>query len=356
MDLALREKIASEILGRPVADGDVMPCRFEVRHTRPGGVRDLRVCLSENGGMLPTFHCFHSSCAGDWQPLNRELRRRIWFGERGLNPDRDSPWNRGDRVAAEPRLAPAARSDFDLAILRKLWRPDLGADRAWFAARSPVPVVGVSPGAFLDVLFLPGERVLIFTGFASQGQFIHWCGRGNFRLASRPDVPAVKSALPVGGPDGVWFLCQPVSGKWYPNPRAVDALGRAKLSRRSQESVTDWRYMVLESDNAPEPLWLNFLAILPLPVAAIYTSGGRSIHALLKIECRSKAEWDSVRKIFIRMLAKYGADPGALSAVRLTRLPGMLRGAALQELLFLNPDPDPAGCPIAEMGFPVRAG
>ena len=148
----------------------------------------------------------------------------------------------------------------------------------------------------------------------------------------------------------MWFLCQPVSGKWYPNPRNRDReTGTMKLSRRSQEAVTAWRYLVLESDEAPEDLWLNFLAILPLPIAAIYTSGGKSIHALIRVFARSKEEWDGIKRVMVGVLTKLGADAGALSAVRLTRLPGCLRGQRKQELLCLNPEPDPAGVRIFEL-------
>lgn len=326
-----------------------MECRFAVRHSRPDGKRDLRVCLTDDGGKLPTFHCFHSSCVDDWRPLNRELRRRIWFAEHGGRPDRDSAWNGGDRVAPEPRGAAAAVRAFDVDALRALWRPDLGANREWFARRSPIPPADCGTAAFLSHLFTPGERVLIFTKFASQGQFIYWVGKGGYRLGSRPDVTAAPSALPAGGPEGVWFLCQPVTGKWEPNPRAADAGGQMKLSRRSMESVAAWRYLVLESDAAPEPLWLSLLAQLPLPIAAIYTSGGRSIHALFRVYARSKAEWDGIKRLFVGVLTKLGADAGALSAVRLTRLPGCFRGANKQELLFLNPSPDPGGLPICEL-------
>ena len=50
--------------------------------------------------------------------------------------------------------------------------------------------------------------------------------------------------LPAG-PDGVWFLPQPVDGEFHPNPRQED-----KPSRRSEESIVDWRFAVLESDEA----------------------------------------------------------------------------------------------------------
>ena len=35
--------------------------------------------------------------------------------------------------------------------------------------------------------------------------------------------------------------------------------------------------------------------------------------------------------------ARYGADPAALTPVRLTRLPGCLRGGKEQKLVYLNP-------------------
>jgi len=35
--------------------------------------------------------------------------------------------------------------------------------------------------------------------------------------------------------------------------------------------------------------------------------------------------------------ARYGADPAALTPVRLTRLPGCLRGGKEQKLIYLNP-------------------
>ena len=50
-------------------------------------------------------------------------------------------------------------------------------------------------------------------------------------------------------------------------------------------------------------------------------------------------------------LIQIGADIAALSAVRLTRLPGCYRGHRLQKLLYLNPRPD--GRPISKL-FPMR--
>lgn len=209
-----------------------------------------------------------------------------------------------------------------------------------------MPVAACGPVEFLTHLFEKDEKVIIFTKFKSQGQFMFWKGHGTYRLADVPGVKAVVSELPKGGPDGVWYLCAPVDGKWYPNPRSPSRNGRVPLSRRSQESATAFRYMVLESDQAAPGLWLNLLAQLPLPIAAIYTSGGKSIHALVRFECATKEEWDRIKAVVMPLFTKLGADGAAITAVRLTRLPGCHRAGRPQKLLYLNPCPDPSGIPI----------
>jgi hypothetical protein len=206
---------------------------------------------------------------------------------------------------------------------------------------------GVTPGFFLERVFEVGQRVLVFSDYYSQGDFLWEVGRGGYRLGDREGVKAVRSDLPTdGGKDGVWFLSNPVSGQWRPNPRR-----EGRLSRRSEESVTQWRHVVLESDVAPGDLWLRFLAMAPLAIAAIYSSGGRSWHALVRVDQPDKPSFDSLlRESLKKSLPVIGADAGALTPVRLTRLPGCTRGGKLQKLIFLNPLARPdAPVPIAEM-------
>lgn len=101
MDLAKRERIASEVLGVPVKHGDTLRCKFEGLHSHANGPRDLRVCLDDGPGIgAPGFYCFHQSCADDWAPINKELRQRIWRAEHGRDEGRPREW---DGVAAEPQ-------------------------------------------------------------------------------------------------------------------------------------------------------------------------------------------------------------------------------------------------------------
>ena len=202
------------------------------------------------------------------------------------------------------------------------------------SAASPVPVDKQDCASVLRCIYgnNAGEKVLIFSDLKSQGQFL-WEG-------DRCGV--IRNSQLPAGPDGVWFLPQPVDGKCHPNPR----LG-GKMSRRSEESVTAWRYVVLESDEASVDDWLRCLVQMPLPISCICESGGRSIHALVRIEASSKGSWDVMVGKMKPVLVTLGADPGALSAVRLTRLPQAMRGNRLQRLLYLNPDPDKR--PIADL-------
>lgn len=176
-----------------------------------------------------------------------------------------------------------------------------------------------------------GERVLIFSDMESQGQFL-W-------EADRSEV--IQNQHLPSGDDGVWFLPQPVDGLFHPNPRLDN-----KMSRRSEESVTAWRYVVLESDKAEVEDWLRCLIQMPLRIACVCESGGRSIHALVRVDASSKADWDEAVGAIKPILITLGADRGALSAVRLSRLPHAQRGERVQRLLYLNPEPD--GRPIVE--------
>lgn len=117
---------------------------------------------------------------------------------------------------------------------------------AFISERSPVRVETQDSASVLRRLyrFGSGEKVLIFSTMKSQGQLL-W-------EANQSDVIQNRH-LPYGR-KGVWFLPQPVDGEFHPNPRE-----EGRLSRRSEESVTAWRYAVLESDKAEIDDWLRCL-------------------------------------------------------------------------------------------------
>lgn len=205
--------------------------------------------------------------------------------------------------AAEP--APTFDSE-KLARFAAPWASQVTA--AWLADRSEIDPTACTTQEFLSALYYPerGEKVLIFLNEFSQGEAI-W-----------PD----DRELPSEGRRGVWYLAQPVDGRSRPNPRGKDP---SKLSRRIAECVVAWRYLVLESDQADARDWMGAVVQLPLKIAAIYTSGGRSVHVLVRVDAVNASDWDRTKAAILKGLVTLGADRGALSGVRLTRLPNCLR-------------------------------
>jgi hypothetical protein len=209
---------------------------------------------------------------------------------------------------------------------------------SFLARRSPVDVTRQDPASYLRHLYAPGagEKVLVFSAMKSQGQLLWEADRSHADQSLR---------LPSGN-DGVWFLPQPVTGHYHPNPRE-----NGKMSRRSEEAVTSWRYAVLESDEADPFDWIRCLVQMPMRIASICESGRRSIHALVRVDAASKADWDKLLDTVKPTLITLGADRGALTAIRLTRLPQAMRGERRQRLLYLNPQP--AALPIYKSHRPT---
>jgi hypothetical protein len=214
-------------------------------------------------------------------------------------------------------------------------RIDFDITPEWLEERSSVTIRDLTPAGFLRALYEPGERVWIGT-FKNARRGITYRHDGDSQ-----DFAALDHLRE--GNEGVWFLSNPVTGEAVEGAGTVNEFYPKGESWRSEENVTSWRYLLIESDEAPESLWLRMLAQAPLAISAIYTSGSRSIHALVRVDKPSKEEWDQFKNLIKKELIELGACPGSLSAVRLTRLPGCMRNepgkTGLQRLLYLNPQP-----------------
>jgi hypothetical protein len=256
---------------------------------------------------------WNSRCQPPWSDfeLLRKLRAAQNLPSSVLEREKRSSIG---EVGGSPKRPLIVKPAFNPAILSRIAAKLPQADAAYFRDRSPLHPDYQSPASFLQRLYRPGEAVLVFDVFRSQGCEV-------WRCVQPPYNAGALDHLINGCPDGTWFLSNPIDGRFHPNPRQG-----GKLSRRSEESVTDWRYLVLESDKADPHQWLCALAQLPLAIASVCTSGGRSIHALVRVDATSKADWDARAARLKPILAVLGADEGTITAVRLTRLPGCFRG------------------------------
>jgi hypothetical protein len=199
---------------------------------------------------------------------------------------------------------------------------------AYLLSRSPIDPRTVNLQGFLNALYREGEVVLLFNREESQG----W----SYTIGGEKELSEFES-----GEAGAWFLANPVCGNSLMNPRT------GRRSRRSKENVTDFRYALIESDCMGEKDWTAILAQLPLRIVSVTHSGGKSLHAVIRVDAENESQYEEVRQKLRKCLVPLGACEASLSSVRLTRLPGVYRAGREQRLLFLNPEPD--GSPIETM-------
>jgi hypothetical protein len=233
---------------------------------------------------------------------------------------------------------PLTNINFDLgrlaAVANRITSP--ANWRHWLWERSPKRPDAMNAFSLLPHLYEQGDKVLVFDRLEDK------CPLETLIVGQPIDCrvpPLIRSGGRYGR--GIWFLCNPVDGNWHDTGERGKDLEKAVSSCRNHQAITRWRFAVLESDQAPATVWLAFVAQLPMRISSIYTSGGRSFHTLIRLDATSKAEWDTLISPLKRPLKVLGADPGALSAVRLTRLPGCWRPekGGFQKLLYLHPDP-----------------
>jgi hypothetical protein len=332
LTLAEAQRISESIVGTVQWRGAEGQCTCPgiATHTTRNAPGDCKVVAEHTGNVAPGVYCFHGSCQAATDAASYQLRSAL-----GKRSPSSAP------IVRTSLAMPRRPATFDPEKLARIAAKLDGIDPQWFAARSPKQPDNRTPASFLHELYAPGEKVIVFDIFESQGQTVWECTPPPFDARS-------LDAFRTGKPHGVWYLCNPVTGEYLPNDTG-------NPSRRSWQNVTSWRYMVLESDTANPDHWLAALAQLPIPISAIYMSGGKSIHALVRLGAESKEQWDDTADRLKPMLITLGADRAAITAVRLTRLPQCERveKGQMQTLLYLNGNPDL--CPIADKPI-IRGG
>ncbi|MCC5846670.1 MAG: hypothetical protein JJU29_01140 [Verrucomicrobia bacterium] len=77
------------------------------------------------------------------------------------------------------------------------------------------------------------------------------------------------------------------------------------------------------------------------PIVSVVWSASKSLHALLRVDCRDAAQWQAdVRESLFPVLEELGADRTCSNPSRLSRMPGHFRAdkGNLQSLVYLNPE------------------
>lgn len=120
---------------------------------------------------------------------------------------------------------------------------------------------------------------------------------------------------------GGWIRINPVN----------DAEGR-------DSSVSAYRHALVESDSLPTEKQWALIQELRLPCAAVVSSGGKSIHAIVRIDAQDLPEYRQRVNKLLDICKKNGLNPDTqtVNPSRYSRFPGLKRGDQEQTLLAVN--------------------
>lgn len=181
---------------------------------------------------------------------------------------------------------------------------------------------------YLEALFDSTDNVGYVTkSFERDGR--HMPTKGNYdRTAGeliqalqdcQGDIGAVLGDYDPG--TGAWIRFNPLDGKGVRN-----------------DNVTDYRFALVESDHMELDKQNALIRELELPVAALVYSGGKSVHAIVRIEAATYEEYRKRVDYLYTVLKKNGMDVDTQNKnpSRLSRMPGVMRKGHKQFLIDTN--------------------
>jgi hypothetical protein len=244
---------------------------------------------------------------------------------RANRPQRGGPprW----RVSAPARQAPPSivRRSFDAAkfMADRLAEGD-GHGEADIWAASPVrvetPQEPEEAARLLTSLYAPDDQLFIGDTY---GRTVRTAAEWVARFRAGEPVPPHIIPNPVTGMTAMTKNDRP--------------------SFRADACVKSFRFAVAEFDGMGREEQLQFWWAVKLPVCALIDSGGKSLHAWIRVDgVNAAAQWakEVEDRLFGLVLIPLGCDAACRNESRLSRLPGHFRTekGKWQRLLYLAPE------------------
>ena len=122
------------------------------------------------------------------------------------------------------------------------------------------------------------------------------------------------------------------------NPEAGAWIRHNPTTGPNNTDVTRFEHVLVESDSMPLDEQKAFLVNQRLPIAALLESGGKSIHAIVKIQAENENEYKQRVNFLFDFLSKHNfqVDEANKNSARLSRMPGAERNGNIQKLVALN--------------------
>ena len=181
---------------------------------------------------------------------------------------------------------------------------------------------------FLELLFEPDEYVGYVTEVYEHDGALSPT-RGNYDRTAGQLIEALNGC---GGDigavlgdynkqAGAWVRVNPLDGKGV-----------------KDANVTDYRYVLIESDSLPVERQNALMRELELPIVTLTYTGGKSLHAVVRVDAKDRDEYRRRVAYIFDVCRKNGLDidKACRNPSRLSRLPGFERGERLQFLVDTN--------------------
>lgn len=183
---------------------------------------------------------------------------------------------------------------------------------------------------YLETLFLPDEKVCYVSNDVWQNSDGKWVpSKGAYDRTAGELIKSLKKH-----PDDIGATigdCKPEAGGWIRfNPVDGDGV--------KNENVTRFTYALVESDTLPIAEQDILFRKLELPIAALVHSGGKSLHAIVRVDAADYEEYRKRVEFLYDFLEKHGVaiDKQNRNPSRLSRMPGVTRNGNRQYLVATN--------------------
>lgn len=278
--------------------------------------------------------------ASDWEDWSRRDGRRYHNGECLRK------WNSFQETASE---IVTGGTLYQMAVTGG-FIPEQGRELGW-EDEITAPGVVVAPGwiegqeirepeewhpgrevaRYIETLFEPGEII----GYAMKSRldeekqkFIPK-DKGTYKLTAGEILEKVSKhgddiGASLGDYDpgaGAWIRFNPLDGNGVRN-----------------SNVAEYRYALVESDSLDIEKQNSIIRELELPVAVLMFSGGKSVHAIVRIDAADYKEYQKRVEYLYQICEKNGlkVDTQNKNPSRLSRLPGCIRGDKKQFIIDTN--------------------
>lgn len=179
---------------------------------------------------------------------------------------------------------------------------------------------------YLEALFEPEEYV----GFVTTANGKTPLGKGIYTMTAGQLIDKLRRTTDITNAygsynteSGAWIHINPLDGKGV-----TDA------------NVTAFRFCLIESDEGDKTLDEQYAVFKAseLPIAALTWSGGKSLHAVVRVDAKSMTEYQKKVNFIYETLSKNDikVDQATRNPSRLTRFPGFTRGDDKQFLVATN--------------------